>query len=154
MSLHIERTFDAPIEKVWKVWTDPNEIKKWWGPNGVTIPECELDLQVGGRIYIIMEATEAMGPYKGTRWPMDGNFTTIEPQAQIAYNAKAWTEGQELETTIEQTTAVVFEAIDGKTKITIDAAITNAGPGAQMAVQGMEQGFNQQLDKLETFLNN
>ncbi|HEU5114471.1 MAG TPA: SRPBCC domain-containing protein, partial [Candidatus Paceibacterota bacterium] len=61
-----ERTYDVPKEKVWQAWTDPKTIKEWWGPDNVTIPECEVDLRVGGRIYIVMEAGEAMGPYKGT----------------------------------------------------------------------------------------
>ena len=65
-----EREFEAPIQKVWQAWTDPEQLKKWWGPNDVTIPECEVDLKVGGKIRIVMEASEAMGEYAGTRWPM------------------------------------------------------------------------------------
>jgi len=45
-----ERILDAPKERVWKVWTDPKLVAKWWGPNDVTIPECEIDLRVGGKI--------------------------------------------------------------------------------------------------------
>jgi uncharacterized protein YndB with AHSA1/START domain len=68
--LTIIRTFDAPCELVWKAWTDPKLLKQWWGPNNVTIPECEIDQRVGGTFYIVMEAGEAMGSYKGTKWPM------------------------------------------------------------------------------------
>ena len=150
--LTLSREFDAPVAQVYKAWTDPELVKKWWGPNGVTIPECELDLQAGGRIYIVMLAGEEMGPYKDTRWPMEGKFTTVEPNSHIAYSAKAWTEGQESETTIEQTTDITFDEVDGKTKVTVKAAITKAGPGAQMAIQGMEHGFKQQMEKLAVFL--
>ena len=96
-----ERTYEAPVEKVWQAWTDPLELKQWWGPNDVLIPECEVDLKVGGRIYIVMEAGEAMGPYKGTRWPMEAHFTEIVPNSKLAYAAKAWTEGAEEGTMIE-----------------------------------------------------
>lgn len=147
-----ERVLDAPLEFVWQAWTDPEKLKKWWGPQGVTIPECEIDPKAGGKFYIVMLAGEAMGPFKGTRWPMEARFAAVEPQSRLAYEAKAWTEGQESETAIEQTTEVSFEEMDGKTKVTVKAAITKAGPGAQMAVQGMEYGFNQQLDKLAEFL--
>lgn len=148
-----ERTYDAAPEIVWQAWTDPEMVKQWWGPQGVSIPECEIDLKVGGEIYIVMEAGEAMGPYKGTKWPMRGQFTAVEPNAKIAYNAKAWTEGQEPATTIEQTTEISFEDLgQGKTKVIVHAVITKAGPGAKMAVQGMQHGFNQQLDKLDKFL--
>ncbi|HSX36579.1 MAG TPA: SRPBCC domain-containing protein, partial [Patescibacteria group bacterium] len=73
-----ERTYDAPIQKVWQAWTSPDILKKWWGPNDVSIPECEVDLKVGGKLYIVMEAGEAMGEYKGTRWPMEATFTVVD----------------------------------------------------------------------------
>src|SRR3982750_2754101 len=100
--VEFERIFDASVERVWQAWTNPEELKKWWGPNNVIIPECEIDLRVGGRIYIVMEATEAMGEYKGTRWPMEGKFTQVDPNSRLTYEAKAWTEGDEEGTTLEQ----------------------------------------------------
>jgi uncharacterized protein YndB with AHSA1/START domain len=150
--LTITRIFDAPRERVWKAWTDPEMLKQWWGPNGVTIPECEVDLRVGGKIYIVMEAGEAMGPYKGTKWPMLGEFKTVEPHSKLSFDAKAWTEGQEEATQIDQTTEVTFTEEGGKTKLVLKAAIHKTGPGAAMAVQGMQAGFTQQLEKLSNFL--
>jgi uncharacterized protein YndB with AHSA1/START domain len=150
--LTIVRTFDAPRELVWKEWTDPEMIKQWWGPDGVIIPKCEMDLKIGGKIYIVMEAGEAMGPYKGTQWPMLGKFTVVEPNAKLSYDVQAWTEGQKETTTIDQTTEMTLADEDGKTKLTIKATIHKTGPAAGMAVQGMEAGFTQQLDKLNAFL--
>jgi len=89
------RYYDAPRELIWKVWTTPAMLKDWWGPDNVGIPECEVDLRVGGRFYIVMEAGEAMGPFKGTKWPMDAKFTAVEPNLKLAYSAKAWTKGDE-----------------------------------------------------------
>lgn len=149
--VELERTYDASPETVWKAWTDPEMLKQWWGPNNVTIPECEVDLRVGGRFYIVMEAGEAMGPYKGTKWPMLAKFTAIEQNAKLSYAAKAWTEGQKEETTIDQTTELTLAEEDGKTKIKIKAVIHKNAPGAEMAVQGMKAGFTQQLEKLGTF---
>ncbi|MDB5238594.1 MAG: ATPase [Candidatus Kaiserbacteria bacterium] len=151
-AITIERTVDAPIEKVWKAWTDPKELMQWWGPNNVSIPECEVDLRVGGKFYIVMEAGEAMGPYKGTKWPMLAEFTEVEPNAKLSYTAQAWTEGMKEETLIDQTTEIVLREVDGKTKIEIKAAILKTGPKAGMAVQGMEAGFTQQLEKLATYI--
>ncbi len=147
-----ERTYDASPETVWQAWTTPGLIKQWWGPNNVTIPECEVDLRVGGKIYIVMEAGEAMGPYKGTKWPMLGNFTVVEPNEKLLYTAKAWTEGKEKETTIEQSTELVLAKDGARTKLKLRAAIHKTGPEAGMAVQGMQAGFTQQLDKLKVFL--
>jgi uncharacterized protein YndB with AHSA1/START domain len=148
----IERVVEASIDRVWKAWTDPKELMQWWGPNDVSIPECTVDLRVGGTFYIVMEAGEGMGPYKGTLWPMQAEFTVVEPNSKLSYKAQAWTEGMKEETTIDQTTEITFAEEDGKTKITIKAAILKTGPKAGMAVEGMEYGFNQQLDKLGVYL--
>lgn len=147
-----ERTYDAGADKVWQAWTDPEMLKKWWGPNDVTIPECEVDLQVGGRIYIVMEAGEAMGEYKGTRWPMEATFTVVDAPSKLTFEARAWTEGMEETTTIETVQELTLTEEDGKTKLYLKAAILKAGPDASMAVQGMKYGYEQQLDKLAGLL--
>ncbi len=150
--IEFERIYDVPVETIWEAWTDPKILKQWWGPNDVSIPECEVDLRVGGRIYIVMEAGEAMGSYKGTRWPMEGTYTVVEPNSSLSYSAKAWTEGAEDTTQIDQVTELLLTNENGKTKLKLKAAINKTGPDAGMAVEGMEYGFNQQLDKLDKFL--
>ena len=84
---------------------------------------------------------------------MLGKFTVADPNSKLSYDAKAWTEGQKEETTIEQTTEISIAEEKGKTKVKIRAIIHEAGPGAKMAVEGMEMGFTQQLDKLNDFLS-
>jgi uncharacterized protein YndB with AHSA1/START domain len=152
--LILERAYNVPRESVWKAWTDPKMLKQWWGPDNVTIPECEVDLRVDGTFYIVMEAGETMGPYKGTKWPMRAEFTVVEPNAKLSYHAKAWTEGQNQngETTIDQTTEVTLTEENSKTKVKVIVTVHETGPGAGMAVQGMQSGFTQQLDKLNNFL--
>jgi len=150
--VEFERIYDAPLERVWQAWTDPNILKKWWGPNDVSIRECEVDLREGGKIYIVMEAGEAMGPYKGTRWPMEGKYTLVDKYTKLSFTAKAWTEGQEETTGIDQVTELTLGDDNGKTKLKLKATINKIGPDAKMAVEGMQAGFNQQLDKLDKFL--
>lgn len=148
----LDKTYDAPLERVWEAWTNPEQLKKWWGPDNVSIPECNIDVKVGGKFYIVMEAGEAMGPYKGTLWPMQAEFTVVEPHAKLFYNAQAWTEGAKEDTTIDQTTEITFSEEGGKTKVHVRAAIYKTGPKAGMAAEGMQMGFTQQLEKLDTFL--
>jgi uncharacterized protein YndB with AHSA1/START domain len=150
--VEFERTYDAPIEQVWAAWTNPELLKQWWGPNNVSISECEVDLRVGGRFYIVMEAGEGMGEYKGTRWPMDATFTEVQEPGKLRYTAKAWTEGQEEATTIEQVQELSLTEDNGKTKLYLKATINKAGPHAQNAVEGMKYGYAQQFDKLEAYL--
>lgn len=95
----LEKTYDASPEMVWQAWTNPEMLKQWWRPNNVTIPECAVDLKVAGKFYIVMEAGAGMGPYKGTKWPMQAEFTVVEPNSKLSYTAQAWTEGQKEETT-------------------------------------------------------
>ncbi len=151
--IKFERTYDAPLEKVWQAWTDPKMLKEWWGPKNVIIPECEVDLRIPGKFYIVMEADEGMGEYKGTKWPMLAEFTEVVPNSKLSYAAKAWTEGpQKEETTIDQNTELTLTEENGKTKLNLRAAIYKMGSAAQMAVEGMQYGFTQQLDKLNDFL--
>ena len=51
----IERTFDAPVNLVWRMWTDPELFRTWYGPNGATIPVAKMDVRVGGRRHVCME---------------------------------------------------------------------------------------------------
>lgn len=147
-----DRVVDAPLETVWKAWTDPEQLKAWWGPENTTIPECEVDLREGGRFYIVMEATEGMGEYKGTRWPMEATYTVVEPSTKLSYTAKAWTEGAEETTQIDQVSELVLSEENGKTRMQLKATINKTGPDAKMAAEGMQMGYNQQFDKLDQFL--
>ena len=149
----LEKTYEAPAKKVWQAWTNPEMLKQWWGPKNVTIPECEIDLRVGGKFYIVMEATEGMGQFKGTKWPMMAKFTAVKPNSKLSYRANAWTEGAaKEETTIDQSTDVTLTEEKGKTTVKVKAVIHNPKTAPKMAVEGMIYGFSEQLDKLDTFL--
>jgi uncharacterized protein YndB with AHSA1/START domain len=151
-AVEFERTYDAPIEKVWQAWTDAEQLKKWWGPKDVTIPECQVDLRVGGRFYIVMEAGEGMGQFKGTRWPMEARFTVVEPNSRLVYEARAWTEGDQEGTALEQVQELTLSQENGRTKLYLKATLNKIGPKAGMAAEGMKYGYGQQLDKLDKFL--
>jgi uncharacterized protein YndB with AHSA1/START domain len=47
--LEFERTFDAPLALVWKLWKDPEHMVRWHGPEGYWLTECSIDFRVGGR---------------------------------------------------------------------------------------------------------
>ena len=47
--LVVTRIIDAPIELVWKAWTDPELIMRWWGPKYYTSPSCKIDFREGGK---------------------------------------------------------------------------------------------------------
>jgi uncharacterized protein YndB with AHSA1/START domain len=146
-----DREYDAPIEEVWEAWTDAEKVKQWWGPQGVVIPECSIDLRVGGEFNLVMQAGEAMGDVAGTRWPMKSQFTAVEKPHKLAYTSKAWTEEEE-STEIETTSELTLSEEGGKTKLHLRSTVTSSGPRAGQAVEGMKYGFNMQFDKLGKFL--
>jgi uncharacterized protein YndB with AHSA1/START domain len=147
-----ERVYNAPVSKVWKAWTDPQQLKQWWGPDNVTITDCEVELEIDGRFYIVMQATEAMGEFAGTRWPLEGRITMLEPESKLVFSANAWTEGDIEATTIQQVQELTFAEENGKTKMNLKVTIKSVGPKAGMAIEGMKYGFSQQFDKLDKFL--
>lgn len=150
--LNFERSYTTPLAAVWEAWTQPDVLRRWWGPEHTTIPDCRIDLRVGGAIYIVMEAGEAMGKYHGTRWPMAGTFTSIEHHRRLIYAARSWTEGEEAATTIEHTNDVTFSEAGGATVVRLTVTITKIGPKARMAAFGMKWGYKAQLDKLDQLL--
>jgi uncharacterized protein YndB with AHSA1/START domain len=52
--LALERVLDAPRELVWRAWSDPEQVKRWWAPRPYQTPECEMDLRPGGGFYTRM----------------------------------------------------------------------------------------------------
>lgn len=150
--LHFERAYDAPVEAVWQAWTEAERLRQWWGPPKTTVAECEVDLQVGGRIHIVTLATEEMGKYAGTRWPMDGTFTHIDDAERLTYDARSWTEGEEDTTTIRHTNDVTLARDGDTTLVTLHVTITEIGSKAKLAAFGMKWGYKAQLDALEGLL--
>ena len=54
----ISRMFDAPRDLVWKAYTEADRLKKWWGPKGFTMLQCEIDLRPGGIFHYGMRAPD------------------------------------------------------------------------------------------------
>ncbi|MDE1857052.1 MAG: SRPBCC domain-containing protein [Candidatus Micrarchaeota archaeon] len=145
--LVITRTFDAPLDLVWKAWTDQRMVKRWWGPRGVTNPVCEWDPRPNGRINIVMEAGKELGPMAGQRWPMNGTFKEVTPRSRLVFMSNAIDEKQEA--LLENIVTVDFKESGGKTEMRLHIAVTRAVKGkTEFMLQGMEMGWKQQIDKL------
>jgi uncharacterized protein YndB with AHSA1/START domain len=151
-NLRFERSYAAPVAAVWDAWTRPELLREWWCPEKTTVPECEIDLRVGGRLYIVTEAGEGMGKYQGTRWPMEGIFSAIEEHARLTYDARSWTQGEEDTSTIHHVNDLTLTEAGGRTVVDLQVAITQIGTKAKMAAFGMKWGYKQQLDHLEALL--
>lgn len=80
-SLRIERVYDAPPEEVFDAWTSPEVLRRWWAvhPEGRT-PVAEVDLRVGGRYRLSMEAPD------GERHTVQGEYQTVERPNRLVYS--------------------------------------------------------------------
>jgi uncharacterized protein YndB with AHSA1/START domain len=144
--LTLTRVFDTPRELVWKAWTDPKVVTKWWGPRGVTTPVCEVDARPGGGIHIVMLAGKELGSFAGQRWPMKGTFSELTPPERLAYVSSAMDDKQGV--LLEARNTLTLEELGGRTRMTLRIAVTRISPGGEFALAGMEAGWNQSLDKL------
>ena len=78
----IERTFDAPVELIWRMWTDPDHFREWFGPDGVTIPVAKLDVRVGGSRLVCMERPSPEGLMQ--MW-FTGEFREVVENRRLVY---------------------------------------------------------------------
>ena len=145
--LVITRIFDAPRDLVFKAWTDPKYMSKWWGPRGVTNPVCELDTRPGGSINIVMLAGKDLGDLEGQKWPMKGTFNEVIPSKRIVFTSSA-IEDENGNPQLEQKVTIILEDLGGKTKMTLHIVVTKAGLGTEGPLSGMKMGWNQSIDKL------
>ena len=143
-SVTLNRLIDVPVSLMWKVWTQPNHLAAWWGPQVYTNSDCEVDLRVGGVWRITMN-----GPDGGAH-PMEGTYTEIIPGERLAYAMTAVSPQGVLR--LKGVTTVTMRDEGGKTRLIVQADATGFIPEAVQMLAGMEMGWNQSLDKLAGFV--
>ena len=149
----IERTFDAAVDLIWQMWTNPEHFKHWYGPKGFTVPVAEMDVRVGGKRLVCMEMQKPDGSMK--MWTI-GEYTEVIPNQRLVYTESMADEHGNLVTmsdnehpaTTEVT--VLLEDLGGRTKMVMTHAGVPAGSGANT---GWEQAFDKLTDHIETVLN-
>ncbi|MGE5740918.1 MAG: SRPBCC family protein [Candidatus Aminicenantes bacterium RBG_16_66_30] len=150
--LIIERVFDAPRERVWMAWTDPDLVKRWWGPKGFTSPVCRISLRVGGSYFLCMRSPQ------GKNYCNSGFYREIVPLERIVVTASfADEKGNIVSATSygmgpgwarEMLQTMIFEESGGKTKLTL----SHAGIPAGEDMKNAREGWSQSLDKLADLL--
>src|SRR4030081_2353864 len=91
----IERTFQAPIEEVWNLWTTKEGIESWWGPDGFAVKVHKLDLRPGGELLYAMTATAPdqieFLKKAGMRVTTESRltYTEVDPPRRLAYSQTA-----------------------------------------------------------------
>ena len=143
--LTLKRTFDAPRELVFKAWTDPALLSKWWGPTAFTTPICQVDARKGGKLYIVMH-----GP-KGSDFDIDlptwGTFQEFDPPRRFVFSNEAMKDEKGV-AQLETLCTVTFTEVGGKTEMILHIVLVKSTPASVAAWAGAEMGWSQSLDKL------
>jgi uncharacterized protein YndB with AHSA1/START domain len=140
----LTRTFDAPRDLVFKAWTEPQHLARWWGPKGFTNPLCEWDAQAGGKIFDVMRGPD------GTEYPMGGEFREIDPPGRLVFMCGPLDEKGKF--IFEFLHTATFAERAGKTEMTLHSKVLRATPGADRYIRGFEMGMSLSLDRLTELL--
>lgn len=145
--LVITRIFDAPRELVWKAWTEPERVKRWWGPNGFTAPVCTIDLRVGGTFLYCMRSPDGKD-----YWNTGVYREIVEPERIVCTDSFSDEEGNPVPAShygmsgdwpAELLVTVTFEAYAGKTTLTLRHVGIPSG-----TQNDARQGWTESFDKL------
>jgi len=149
----IERTFNAPIESVWKMWTEAENFKKWYGPQGASIPTAEMDVRVGGKRHLSMKVDTPNGPME--MWFV-GEYLGVNPMTRLSYTESMSDEAGNI---ISPTDMGMPEGHPEKTTVTVE--LTDMGGSTKMVMTHAgvpaespgATGWNMAIDKLEKLLS-
>lgn len=155
-TLIIERTFDAPKEKLWQAYADKEKFEAWWGPEGWQTTTKSFDFKPGGRIHYCMKCVdENQGEWYGQEsWGLMELTSIDEPHGFTATDFFCSADGTTNKEMPAQKFSVEFIEEDGKTRM-INKSISESVEDLEKLVEmGMVEGFSSQLDKLEVMLTN
>ena len=133
--LRLKRTFAAPRETVFRAWTEPEELVKWWGPKGFTVPICEMEVRPGGGYRTCMRSPD------GDEYCVRGIYREVRPPERLAFTW-AWEEGDMKD--VETLVTVEFHDLGGATEL----VLTHEGFPDAKARDLHNQGWSGSLDCL------
>jgi uncharacterized protein YndB with AHSA1/START domain len=139
--LVLTRIIDAPPEKVYSAWTDPELLKQWFAPLPWTISAVETDVRTGGTSFIVMRSPE------GNEFPNSGVYLEVVENERLVFT-DAYTKAWEPSEKPFMTVIVTFENEDGKTKYTARARHWTAADRESHEKMGFHEGWGQCADQL------
>jgi uncharacterized protein YndB with AHSA1/START domain len=136
-TLTLKRTFNAPIKLVWKAWTQPAHIVKWWAPKGMLVTVVEHDFRPGGKWKYTMPMPD------GSEFISDGVYSVIVELEKIftSANFRPMTEEVELQ--------IFFEKAGNKTNFTFNVIHATEEYKKQQEQMGFFNGWGKAFDRLE-----
>ena len=140
----IERDFDAPRHLVYRAYTTPDLVKRWWHANRGEVISIDIDLRVGGKWRYVMTA------FSGPEVAFRGEYREIAPDERIVSTSfyEGVPEGvpEAAATTLDTAT---FTEVDGQTRLTLLIEANSRSARDAIIESGMEDGLQDALDMLE-----
>ena len=141
--LTFQRTFDAPRERVWQAFTDPQLIPRWWGPHGTTTKVSEMELRPGGRWRYVSSAPDREDV------EFFGEYLEVAPPDRIRWTFMFDVDGMGPQGGPETMT---FEELDGRTRVTSIGHMGSEEAIDAALATGMVAGAIETWDRLEALL--
>jgi uncharacterized protein YndB with AHSA1/START domain len=151
--VYATRELAASVEQAWLAWSDPDYVRRWWGPQGFSCPRADLDFRVGGTTRVTMQAPEAYGGM----WLHNGwTYRTITEPTLIEF-VLTFTdeEGQVLDPAAIGIEGGVPREVPHRVEITPLGAdrsrvtVTETGYTTDLAREQSQPGLEQCLDKMQ-----
>ena len=140
-SLEIKRFINAPRDRVYAAWTDPTQLKEWWGPEGVRTRVLVIDARVGGKYRwdLINQEGEEMSVF--------GEYRELIPGKKVVFTWK-WDDDEAWENR-SSVVSVEFSDRDGGTEL----RLTHVQLPSEASRDRHNEGWNSVLDRLEKFFS-
>jgi uncharacterized protein YndB with AHSA1/START domain len=138
--LAITRVLDAPRSLVFKAWTEPDRLVRWWGPQGYTMPSCSMDVRPGGVFRFCMRSPD------GTDHWLRGAYREIAEPERLVFSW-AW-EDAEGRPGHETLVTVTFAEDGTKTKLTLQHAVFES----VTARNAHQSGWASALDRFSEYV--
>ena len=149
----IEHIFDAPVNLIWKMWTQPEHFKNWYGPMGASIPVAQMDVRVGGKRLVCMEMQM---PDRSMKMWFTGEYREITANKRLVYTESMADEKGNVVSPAAMgmpaghpevtEVTVLLEDLGGRTKMTM----THAGvPANSGGAGGWQQAFAKMGDYIK-----
>lgn len=145
--MRVERTFEAPLETVWKAWTTPEILDQWWGPAPWHAETSQLELKVGGTWQYAM-----VGP-EGERSYCRADYDLVQAPHRFAGQDSFCDEhGSILSDPPGMHWDVQFEAEGDTTNVIVTIQFATEEAMEKIVAMGFQQGFTIGMDQLDTLL--
>ena len=137
----VTREFEAPIALVFDVLTNPEHVRRWFGPAGEEMTECSIDLRVGGSYHYVFVTDD------GTEMSFRGTYTEVEPPT---LTVSTW--GLDGRPNADAVETMELHEADGVTTLTVKLAFADTA-GRPTRFEGMQASFDRMADVVSSLVD-